>query len=179
MEESLEKEYTGLGRPDSSVWEEQTQTTDIAAQKQPVDLPPTPPSKDGTLPRATRPASPPPDANNRTPSITSETPGRPAPRAPLPRALPLRVAPLSMNPPTRPGTADTESSRVRFADAAQAKIIGSSKRLSWSSAVTSKRPTKYGKGKFSRVELSPQPSDDPDDPLVSLLFDIYTQTTDI
>lgn len=29
------------------------------------------------------------------------------------------------------------------------------------------KPTKYGSGKFSHVELVPQPSDDPQDPLVS------------
>jgi hypothetical protein len=39
--------------------------------------------------------------------------------------------------------------------------------MSWSSVSTSRRPIKYGKGKFSHVELVPQPSDDPDDPLVS------------
>jgi hypothetical protein len=72
-----------------------------------------------------------------------------------------------MNPPTRPGTANTDTSKVHFGEAAQARIIGSNKRLSWSSIETSKRPIKYGRGKFSLVELNPQPSDDPDDPLVS------------
>jgi hypothetical protein len=42
---------------------------------------------------------------------------------------------------------------------------GSTKRLSWTS-YASKRPLKYAQGKFGRVELVPQPSDDPDDPLV-------------
>lgn len=41
----------------------------------------------------------------------------------------------------------------------------STKRLSWISDA-SKRPTKYGQGKYGRVELVPQPSGDPEDPLV-------------
>jgi hypothetical protein len=42
---------------------------------------------------------------------------------------------------------------------------GSSKRLSFSS-VASKMTTKYGSGKYSGIALVPQPSNDPDDPLV-------------
>ena len=45
-------------------------------------------------------------------------------------------------------------------------LTASSKRLSLTSWV-SKRSIKYGKGRFARVELIPQPSDDPEDPLVS------------
>ena len=46
-------------------------------------------------------------------------------------------------------------------------MTSSSKRLSWNSISTSKRrPIKYGTGKNSAVELVPQPSDDPEDPLV-------------
>ncbi|RYP09977.1 hypothetical protein DL765_008246 [Monosporascus sp. GIB2] len=52
--------------------------------------------------------------------------------------------PLPKNPP-RPFTASTNA--VSF------------------SSVESKRIIKYGTGKFSAVELSPQPSDDPEDPL--------------
>lgn len=44
-------------------------------------------------------------------------------------------------------------------------IPTSTKRLSFSSLETSKRPIKFGKGKYTSVELVPQPSDDPDDPL--------------
>ncbi|KAK8051022.1 hypothetical protein PG993_002407 [Apiospora rasikravindrae] len=43
-------------------------------------------------------------------------------------------------------------------------LTASSKRLSLTSWV-SKRSIKYGSGRFSRVELVPQPSDDPEDPL--------------
>ncbi|RYP62647.1 hypothetical protein DL771_009640 [Monosporascus sp. 5C6A] len=56
--------------------------------------------------------------------------------------------PLYKNPP-RPFTASTNA--VSFS-------------VSLSSA-ESKRTIKYGTGKFSTVELSPQPSDDPEDPL--------------
>lgn len=45
-------------------------------------------------------------------------------------------------------------------------MTGSTKRLSLTSWV-SKRSIKYGTGRFARVELIPQPSDDPEDPLVS------------
>ncbi|KAK7981556.1 hypothetical protein PG988_003794 [Apiospora saccharicola] len=43
-------------------------------------------------------------------------------------------------------------------------LTASTKRLSLTSWV-SKRSIKYGKGRFARVELIPQPSDDPEDPL--------------
>ena len=45
-------------------------------------------------------------------------------------------------------------------------MTSSSRRLSFSTMGTVKRPIKFGKGKFSHVELVPQPSDDDDDPLV-------------
>jgi len=45
-------------------------------------------------------------------------------------------------------------------------MTSSSKRLSFTSMSTSRRPIKYGKGKHARTELVPQPSDDLDDPLV-------------
>ncbi|OHE96898.1 major facilitator superfamily transporter, partial [Colletotrichum orchidophilum] len=43
-------------------------------------------------------------------------------------------------------------------------ITSSTKRLSFSTTVT-QRKIKYGTGKHSKTELSPQPNDDPDDPL--------------
>ncbi|OLN97614.1 putative MFS-type transporter C1271.10c-like protein 2 [Colletotrichum chlorophyti] len=43
-------------------------------------------------------------------------------------------------------------------------MTGSTKRLSFSTT-TSQRKIKYGTGKYSQMELSPQPTDDPDDPL--------------
>ncbi|KAI0011236.1 MFS general substrate transporter [Xylariaceae sp. FL0662B] len=43
-------------------------------------------------------------------------------------------------------------------------MTASTKRLSFSST-EAKRPVKYGTGKFAGVELSPQPSNDPEDPL--------------
>jgi hypothetical protein len=45
-------------------------------------------------------------------------------------------------------------------------MTASSKRLSFAST-SSKRTIRYGQGKFAGVELVPQPSDDPEDPLVS------------
>ncbi len=45
-------------------------------------------------------------------------------------------------------------------------MTSSSRRLSFASVSTSKRPIKYGTGKYARVELVPQPSDDVEDPLV-------------
>ncbi|KAK7957160.1 uncharacterized protein PG986_006382 [Apiospora aurea] len=53
-------------------------------------------------------------------------------------------------------------------------MTASSKRLSLTSWV-SKRSIKYGTGRFARVELVPQPSDDPEDPLVSYLV-VYTSS---
>lgn len=46
-------------------------------------------------------------------------------------------------------------------------MTSSSKRLSFSSMSSNRRPIKYGKGKYAHVELVPQPSDEDDDPLVS------------
>jgi hypothetical protein len=166
MEGSLEKEYVDLARPDSSVWEEQIQTANTITLGKLLTVPPTPPAKDITVPSPARPAPLHLSSNIKTGNNTLEAPSRPPPQVPVVRPLPLRVAPLGMNPPTRPGTANTEKSKVQFGEA-QTRIIGSNKRLSWSSIETSKRPIKYGKGKFNMVELNPQPSDDPDDPLVS------------
>ena len=45
-------------------------------------------------------------------------------------------------------------------------MTSSSRRLSFSTMATTKRPIKFGKGKYALVELVPQPSDDEDDPLV-------------
>jgi hypothetical protein len=44
-------------------------------------------------------------------------------------------------------------------------MTSSTKRLSFLTT-SSKRTIKFAKGKFSGIELSPQPSDDPEDPLV-------------
>ena len=46
-------------------------------------------------------------------------------------------------------------------------MTASTKRLSASTfASTTKRTIKYGTGRYAGIELAPQPSDDPDDPLV-------------
>ncbi|KAM7183744.1 MFS general substrate transporter [Naviculisporaceae sp. PSN 640] len=154
----FEKEI-GLGLGLDGFWSEKGEGLKIT-------IPPSPPSKDDDLPQ-TPPATEPP---NRplppTPTTRTAPPTRPstsssavaAPKRPPPsRPPPLRPqAPLRMNPPTRPGTAASQAS-VKFAT--------STKRLSLGSLESSRRPIKYGQGKYRNVELIPQPSDDPDDPL--------------
>jgi hypothetical protein len=133
-------------------------------------VPPEPPAKD--LPQSPTPSKPdPPSPIIGSPSQPPNRPLPPTPAAKLTGSLripqpsrspPFRQqAPLSMNPPTRPGTAATQTSEPKTS----LTFPGSTKRLSWASIV-SRRPIKYGQGKHSRVELVPQPSDDPDDPLV-------------
>jgi len=67
----------------------------------------------------------------------------------------LAILPPSRAPAPRPLSKDD-----------QRPMTASTKRLSLTSWV-SKRSIKYGAGRFARVELVPQPSDDPEDPLVS------------
>lgn len=64
---------------------------------------------------------------------------------------------------TRPTTAST--TRPMTASTIR-PMTASTKRMSMSS-IASKKTIKYGTGKHARVELVPQPSDDPEDPLVS------------
>ncbi|KAK5660567.1 hypothetical protein OQA88_13121 [Cercophora sp. LCS_1] len=141
-------------------------------------VPPSPPSKEAPrrpaplkLDHSRSPSSSPSEPPNRPlprPPSKMDTSSRPttsasdAPRKPAPtRPPPLRPqAPLGMNPPTRPGTAASQESDWK----APPRILGSTKRLSYGS-ISTRRPVKYGYGKFSNVELVPQPSDDPDDPL--------------
>jgi MFS family permease len=44
-------------------------------------------------------------------------------------------------------------------------MTASTKRMSLGSLSSSKRPIRYGTGRYATTELVPQPSDDPDDPL--------------
>src|SRR3569833_254366 len=100
---------------------------------------------------------PPPPPAMPTPVMTTTAtttlppPPRPPQRPMLPtlKPFPSRPNPLRINPldERRPMTS-------------------SSRRLSFSSMSSTKRPIKYGKGKYARVELVPQPSDDDEDPLV-------------
>lgn len=152
-------------RPDSNVWEEKMQATvqehSISRTGLGLVVPPTPPAKDTeTMPAVTRPSP-----THQTTPTQASTKSIPAPKPPRPLPLQQPIRPLGMNPPTRPGTAVTEKSRVEFELETMTATI--EKRVSRSSYGTSKRRTKYGKGKFSNIELNPQPSDDPDDPLVS------------
>lgn len=71
------------------------------------------------------------------------------------------VAVVPKRPKAPPSFSGTDSPRP---------MTSSSKRLSWNSISTSKRrPIKYGSGKYAMTELVPQPSDDPEDPLVCLI----------
>ncbi|KAK4152153.1 major facilitator superfamily domain-containing protein [Chaetomidium leptoderma] len=138
-----------------------------------MEIPPQPPAKE-------LPALPAPSTRLRIDPLgpiasPSQPPNRPLPPRPTAKSLgspeipqpsrppPLKFriqAPLGMNPPTRPGTAASQTSKPT----PQLRFPGSTKRFSWAS-MASKRPIKYAQGKYGRVELVPQPSDDPDDPL--------------
>ncbi|KAK4146029.1 major facilitator superfamily domain-containing protein [Dichotomopilus funicola] len=132
-----------------------------------MTVPPSPPAKD----------LPPPPAllRSRSPSpigTPSEPPSKPLPPPPMKKSESVRIPqptkapppsrtqePLAMNPPTRPPTAATQ----RSGPAASLAPL-STQRFSWATDA-SQRPIKYGQGKYGRVELVPQPSDDSDDPL--------------
>ena len=88
-----------------------------------------------------------------------EEPRKPPPIAVPPPKMTDTVAVVPKKPKIFPTLISrTESPRP---------MTSSSKRLSWNSISTSKRrPIKYGTGKNFAVELVPQPSDDPEDPLV-------------
>lgn len=171
--QDIENELGGyeLARPDTGAWEGNGLT---------LNIPPSPISKESSAPRR-----PPPlmlDIARPGSASPSEPPNRPlpprpmsklgasgnavnGPRLPAPtRPPPLRPqAPLGMNPPTRPGTAASQG----MDEKALPRIIGSTRRFSYGSLNSNRRPLKYGEGKYSHIELVPQPSDDPDDPLVS------------
>lgn len=132
-----------------------------------MDTPPEPPAKElPPLPPQARkpiPSSPPPP-NNLSAVPASKSPVPPS-RPPRTRPPVLRPqAPLAMNPPTRPGTGASQTPGTT----GTVRLPGSTKRLSWTS-IASRRPIKYAQGRYGRVELVPQPSDDPDDPLVRLI----------
>lgn len=114
------------------------------------------------------PSMPPPSV----PPPSVPAPNRPPPPKPLPLSVRPQV-PLGMNPPTRPGTSTTAKTTTSSATAIELPPVSttdSKPRMSWTSTAASSlnvpRRIKYGQGKYSSVELVPQPSDDPDDPLV-------------
>ncbi|KLU82285.1 hypothetical protein MAPG_01359, partial [Magnaporthiopsis poae ATCC 64411] len=108
---------------------------------------PTPPP---TAPLPPLPTHSRPGTSRSDGSVTSlatrlpQLPSLPSDTAPRPVPVPFRGIPVGVPPVTIPS---------------------STKRLSFSSVDTSKRPIKFGKGKYANVELVPQPSDDADDPL--------------
>ena len=90
-----------------------------------------------------------------------EEPKKPPPILVPPPKRTATVAVVPMRSKAPPSISETDSQRP---------MTSSSKRLSWSSISTSKRrPIKYGSGKHAMTELVPQPSDDPEDPLVCFL----------
>jgi hypothetical protein len=78
------------------------------------------------------------------------------PSVPLP---PLPTSPSSTK--SRSATLTRGSPRPTTSSTKKASLTS----ISWRPY----KPIKYGSGKFSHVELVPQPSDDPQDPLVSYL----------
>ncbi|SPQ20201.1 9be3cf93-d619-4e15-846d-1c92b2d4b88e [Thermothielavioides terrestris] len=109
----------------------------VPPEPPPKELPPRSPPSQLDFPISVNspsqaPVRPPPPRPAARPQAT---PTGPPPARPL-QYLPQ--APLAMNPPTRPGTAASQTPRT---------------------------VPPYGQGKYGRVELVPQPSDDPDDPL--------------
>lgn len=138
---------------------------------------PTEPPKGPLPPTPSRPST----ATSRPGTAAASRPSTAAsPKPPLPTLAPSfrSPQPLNMNPPTRPATATTtrtgaantptrpNTATTQTSGMIPIRLAGSTKRLSWTS-LQSRRPIKYAQGKFGRVELVPQPSDDPDDPLVS------------
>ncbi|KAL8297800.1 hypothetical protein RB597_007160 [Gaeumannomyces tritici] len=108
------------------------------------------------------PAPTPPPTAPLPPVPTHSRPGTArsgASTASLPTRLP-QLAPVRSLPAPRPAPL-----RGNPATVSEASLPQSTKRLSFSSLETGKRPIKFGKGKYAKVELVPQPSDDPDDPL--------------
>ncbi|KAL2267132.1 hypothetical protein VTJ83DRAFT_4409 [Remersonia thermophila] len=137
---------------------------DVPPPPPPKDLPPLPAEAAKSLPKAVLasasepPSEPPKRPLPPTPSVKSSASSLKPPATA--RTPPIRPQePLSMNPPTRPATAATQTSGV-----VPIRLATSTKRLSWTT-LASRRQVKYAQGKFGRVELVPQPSDDPDDPL--------------
>ncbi|KAK4251377.1 hypothetical protein C7999DRAFT_10875 [Corynascus novoguineensis] len=123
------------------------------------DLPPSPPqTKLDLRSAAASPYEPPNRPLPPRPVKVSESPKIPQPSRPPPFRP---QAPLGMNPPTRPGTAASGRSG---STAASSRFPVTTTPISWTSTI-SKRPLKYAQGKYGRVELVPQPSDDSDDPL--------------
>ncbi|KAK0744837.1 hypothetical protein B0T21DRAFT_407913 [Apiosordaria backusii] len=144
-------------------------------------LPPRPVSKVGGLSRSTTSASafitstallPPPSMPPPSvPPPSVPAPNRPPPAKPLPPSV-RPQQPLGMNPPTRPGTSATTKTATSAATTIEfppVSLMNSKPRMSWTSTAASSlnvpRRIKYGQGKYSHVELVPQPSDDLDDPL--------------
>lgn len=108
---------------------------------------------------------PPLPAAAKSPTTTPTTPGPGSTNdsragaknsiEPISVTTPARIAPLNVG------------QRIEISADYRPKT-SSTKRLSFGSAASSKRPIKYARGRHAGIELSPQPSDDDNDPLVSI-----------
>jgi hypothetical protein len=86
----------------------------------------------------------------------------------MPPSVPL--PPLPTSPTSTRSTKSIKSTKSRSTTlrGSPRPMTGSTKKPSLTSiSWRPYKPTKYGSGRFSNVELVPQPSDDPQDPLVS------------
>ncbi|KAI7918037.1 hypothetical protein M0657_007776 [Pyricularia oryzae] len=105
---------------------------------------------------------PPLPAAAKSPTTTPTTPGPGSTNdsragaknsiEPISVTTPARIAPLNVG------------QRIEISADYRPKT-SSTKRLSFGSAASSKRPIKYARGRHAGIELSPQPSDDDNDPL--------------
>ncbi|KAA8634727.1 hypothetical protein SMACR_00791 [Sordaria macrospora] len=131
---------------------------------------------------------------SRTPSITSPSDIRPLTTTSPPPNRPLPPTPSSKKgtahnrsgsmsstlisprspPPTRPSPLKSQASLSTISEARSERASSLGKKSghsrlqtqsSWTSLASTTRTIKYGRGKHSDIELVPQPSDDPEDPL--------------
>ncbi|KAI1635074.1 hypothetical protein F4809DRAFT_473698 [Biscogniauxia mediterranea] len=150
-----------MARPESG-----DSTLEIAEVEKSFPAPPR--SSPRSSPRVSKTLPPLPPAID-TRNSGDGVPARDSPRSPtstfrtyspMPGIAPGDVA---LPPFARPMT-PTRAPRPPMPDDSPRPMTASTKRLSFSSAGV-ERGLKYGKGKHSGIELSPQPSDDPQDPL--------------
>jgi len=92
-------------------------------------------------------------------------------------AMPRPVArPPSIHSPKSPVASFTTRASNMSSPTSPVPMTTSTRSLSFGSFASHQKPIKYGKGRHSDVELVPQPSDDPEDPLVCRLCFILILT---
>ena len=143
------------------------------------------PTKDNTTKGHSRTSYTTSPSDVMPPTTTSPPPNRPLPPTPNPKvtahsrsgSMSSTLSSLTTPPPTRPPpTLKSQASLSTISEtrpetaSTLGKKSGHSRlhtQSSWTSLASTTRTIKYGRGKYSGVELVPQPSDDPEDPLVS------------